>query len=283
MNGAPPPGFRVEVSGQTLVAFLAERLGISKAKAKDCLDARRVFVNGRRVWMARHPLARGDRVEVAGQLPASTSAPTRPPALPRLHEDEAVLVVDKPAGMASNDRPGSAEAVLHRAGAAHWLPVHRLDTETTGCLLFAASPALKAALVEQFRAREVRKVYEAIALGAPDRDSFSLRAPLDGQSAVTHVQVQARSRRAARLRVEIETGRTHQIRRHLAGIGHPVVGDKQYAGKLQWDADLRACPRHLLHAAEIAFRHPLTGAEVRVRAPRPADFREWSRKLGLPA
>ena len=280
----PPPAgsneWHVREENRTLVDFLAEALGISKAKAKDRLDARGVFVNGRRVWMAKHPLQRGDVVRATGAAPAA-GRPAAPAKLVRLLEDASLVVVDKPAGMPSNDKAGSVEEALNREGKGVWLPVHRLDAETTGCLLFAANAEIKAALVAQFKAQTVRKAYEGVAVGRMEKDKFTIRAPLDGLAAVSHVRVVEQGAQAALLRVEIETGRTHQIRRHLAGIGHPLAGDKQYAGKMQLNALLQQCPRHLLHARELSFLHPVTGKSVTVVSPRPRDLAHWCARLGL--
>jgi 23S rRNA pseudouridine1911/1915/1917 synthase len=204
----------------------------------------------------------------------------KPVEIPRLMEDANLLVVNKPAGVPAIDSRGSVEDLLNRAGR-KWIPVHRLDKETTGCLLFAASEEIKDAMVRQFKEQKVGKVYEAVVVGRLERSDFSIRAPLDGMSAITAVRQIVSSPRATLIRVEIETGRTHQIRRHLSGIGHPLVGDKTYSGKLKVDPDIQQCPRQLLHAREITFAHPVGGRPVKITSPRPADFTQWIRKLGL--
>ncbi len=260
--------------------FLTNALGVSRRAAKRLLDDRVVFVNGRRVWMAKHALRLGDRVEVAGAAGAPAAAPDAP--VPVLWQDDAVVVADKPAGRLSNEGPDSVEArlreQLRRPGL---VAVHRLDRDTSGCLLLADGPEIEAALIEQFRGREVGKVYRALVVGVFPAGETRMDDPVDGRPARSRARRLAAGDRASELDVRIETGRTHQIRKHLWARKFPVAGDKQYGGARELPPDFRHVPRQMLHAAELTFTQPLTGAPVKVSAPLPADYRLWRRKLGI--
>ena len=159
--------------------------------------------------------------------------------------------------------------------------VHRLDRDTSGCLLLARTADARDGMIPLFEAREVEKTYHVLVLGHWPRNLTRLDNPLDGLSAVSLVRVLKASHDASLLEVRIETGRTHQIRRHTAGAGFPVLGDRQYATKEVALAAARRAPRQMLHAARLAFPHPATGARVDVGAPRPDDFRDLARRLGL--
>jgi len=260
-----------------LIDFLAGALGGSRRAAKRRLDARTVFVNGRRIWMARHPLKKGDGVEVVGTpLSRAEEADLRP-----LYDEADYLVLDKPAGWTSTGTD-SVEARLRRARAdASWAAVHRLDRDTTGCLLFARGESARARAVNEFRRGAVEKTYEAIVLGRVPGTLRRLESPIEGRTAVTRVSVRARGAETSWLRIGIETGRTHQIRRHLAGAGYPVLGDRAYGTARALDPALRVVPRPILHALRLRLPHPGAKANIEARAPRPRDFNEWLHRLGL--
>lgn len=264
---------------RSLLDVLAGRLDCSRRKAKTVIDSRGVFVNGRRTWMARHVVRAGDRIEVQG-APAPAGAPR---AIPVLREDESLLVVDKPPGLVVQGR----DSVEARLQTGHGNPpvqaVHRLDRDTSGCLLLAKDPEIHDRLIEQFRLRGVTKTYVALVIGVMAARRQTIREPLDGRSATTHVELTATGPNASLVRIRTETGRTHQIRRHLASCGHPVIGDKKHGGSSVRNAKLRAVPRQLLHAESLAFTHPGTGKVVRVRAPLPGDMRHWQSILCGPA
>lgn len=263
--------------GVTLRDFLALRLRLSNKGAKQLLDTRSVFVNGRRIWMARHPLNRGDRVEVLAVAPA-------PPAITRaavLLETDDYVVVNKPPGILSNG-PGSAETGLQ---AALRLPgvaaVHRLDRDTSGCLLFAKHPAARAHAIRVFRERRVTKTYRALVLGNMRGIRRTVSIPIQQQQAVTHLRVLDAAPRASHVEAQLETGRTHQLRRHLQAIGHPVLGDREYAAGRILPPELRQVPRQMLHALRLEL--PLSGGArpLICVAPLPEDFQAWLSRLGL--
>lgn len=263
--------------GDTLVRFLARKLDISAKKAKGLLDQRVVFVNSRRVWMARHRLRPGDRVEV--EAPRHATGGAARPTL--LHSDEACIVVDKPVGILSTG-PTSIETQLRTDLQDDGIvAVHRIDRDTSGCLLFARSPETREALIESFREGRVRKTYRALVQGAMTRTQGSIRTPLDGKSAITHFRVLSAGQTASYVQVRIETGRTHQIRRHLASIGHAVIGDRTFATEPVRDDDMRRVRRQMLHASALAFPHPTLPRDVRADSPLPRDFRQVMRTLGL--
>jgi len=272
---------RVKRNGVELQAHLAEALGLSRRAAKKIVDDRRVFVNGRRIWMARHPLEIRDVVEVAGPVSPEEVKPKKR-ELKTLLSGAGWRVVDKPCGMASTGE-GSAERILAETlGNPALRAVHRLDRDTTGCLLVSENEETRRALVASFEEGRVVKVYHALAAGVPEEDSFTVRRSLDGQAAESAMRVLSRrfaSPRACHLAVKIATGRTHQIRRHLAAAGFPVLGDRQYFSAAS--RAFSAVPRQMLHAARLGFPDPATGETVFATSPLPADFKSTLRQLAL--
>ena len=254
-------------SGLALDRFLMMRMGISRKQAKRCLDERRVFVNRRRVWMAHHELRQGDRVEVTGAPARAKPADS----LRIVHEDAACIVVDKPAGLDSTG-PDSAEARV-RARFPEMEPVHRIDRETSGCLMFARSGAARTELERQFEAREVEKTYQAIVIGPFPPTLTRMERPVGGLTALTELRLLKRTPDAAHIEVRPKTGRTHQIRLHLQAAGYPLAGDRAYATRTVKDERIRHLPRQMLHAWRIAWRDPATGEPRRAQAGLPEDFR----------
>ncbi|MCX7591689.1 MAG: RluA family pseudouridine synthase [Kiritimatiellae bacterium] len=263
--------------GMTLLAFLVARLQISGRKAKRLLDGRHVFVNRRRTWIAHHSLRSGDVVELAmaPALHPDRNAPTV------LVDDPSFLIVDKPPGLVCTG-PGSLEAILRsRLAIPDLAAVHRLDRDTSGCLILAKSMSAAEYFSKVFRERRVRKLYHAIVVGRLHEDSFSITSPIDGEPAVTHVRTLDTNREASHVLVRIETGRTHQIRRHLAARRHPVLGDRQYLADVAVTDRMVQVPRQMLHSYRLTFLHPGTGKPFSVTAPLPADFRACLRLFRL--
>lgn len=256
-------------AGQKLVEYLAAHEGCSLRKAKALLDTRSVFVNGKRVWMAKHALHQGDNVELPS-APRSTNRSTATPTV--LFESREYVVVNKPAGLLSNG-PNSVEHLLRKDPMYSGIQaVHRLDKDTTGCLCLARTPEAVEQAVNLFREGRVLKIYHAIVLGRPDQQERTLTRRMDGKSAVTHWNILSATDKAAHLQLKIDTGRTHQIRKHLSHIGHPVLGDREYFTRRMDDKRLRALPRQMLHAG--VFQAPLEAGDVRVTAPLPDDFKK---------
>jgi len=241
------------------------------------LDARRVFVNGQRVWMARHRLDPGDRVEIQEGLAAG-------PVVSReavLYESDDYLIANKPPGLLANG-PQSLEFGLRRLlGNPALTAVHRLDRDTSGCLLFAQQADAEARIRPLFVQHRIRKMYHAIVSGYVSDPEQEITFPLDHRSARTLVRTLDANKRSSHLWIELETGRTHQIRKHLVAIGHPLLGDQQYATRREVSPQERAIRRQMLHAYELAFRHPVTGQPVHAKAPLPDDFTACLRQFGL--
>lgn len=244
----------------------------------------------------------GEAVEVEAEFAPDERVGPEAIALDLLFEDPALLVLNKPAGMIVHPGAGAREHTLQNALLAHdpelaRVPraglIHRLDKDTTGLLVVARTPEAHTLLAAAMQAREIEREYLALSLGTPTgggtvdqpigrhrsaRTHMAVRA--DGRQAVTHYWIQERFRAHTLLRVRLETGRTHQIRVHLAHAGLPVVGDPVYGSRRQLaagatpalNATLKAFPRQALHARRLAFTHPTSGEPLAFEAPLPADF-----------
>lgn len=202
-----------------------------------------------------------------------------------LHRDKTLLVVDKAAGVLTVGHGDTTERCLLddlRADGLAAQPIHRLDRETSGTLLLCLDARRRADLEQLFRKRRVRKEYLALVHGIPAAREAEVDIPIKdlgatarvdprGRRAVTRYRVEQVLPRAALLRIWIETGRHNQIRLHLAHLGHPVIGDRKFGRR---GASIPGVRRTLLHAAALAFAHPVTGAKLLVRAPLPADMAE---------
>jgi 23S rRNA pseudouridine1911/1915/1917 synthase len=261
-----------------LVDFIARHLSLSKRAAKNLLDLRNVSVNGRRVWIAKHLLEVGDEVKVlvtpaAGGTPEKTSI---------LYRDKNYLVINKPTGVVVCGKKGSLETRLrHQLNRDGIVAVHRLDRDTSGAVMFAFSEDAKQKMIEQFRAKDITKVYHAIVHDHMKRGTSTISKPIGGQTAISHVRVLDTSAKAAYVSVSIETGRTHQIRIHLASIRHPVLGDRKYAGGVLLENNLAEVPRQMLHAYSLGFTHPDSGKRIVVKALPPPDFKACLRSFNL--
>ena len=320
MTSPPPPAsaasqvtFCVAVSRtDRLDRFLADQLALSRTQAARLIADKRVTAEGKPL-RASALLERGAVVTVAfpPEAPPRTLAPADATGLRFVYEDDDLAVLDKPAGLVVHPGPGHwddslVNVLVERgtdlsAGSDEGRPgiVHRLDKDTSGLLLVAKTDLAHRRLARGIERREVHRVYAALAWGhfakpRVDIDAPIARHPADrqrmtvlagGRHAVTRVAVVARFALADLLRVRLETGRTHQIRVHLAHVGHPVVGDRDYAfggsrrvtpsQRREAEAVEDLAPRQLLHAAELRLAHPISGAALVFQS-------EWPREL-LPA
>lgn len=286
--------------------FIAEKLSLSRRTAKAVIDGRSVWVNRKCVWIARYSIETGDVVEIPDsvvrgarrQSDRSAAMPSGDAARPAatgatqgasarhirvLWQNDGYLVCDKPAGLVSCDDPKSAESVLRVQEKIPTLEaVHRLDRDTTGCLLFAKNHAALVAAVEMFKTHKVSKTYHAIVAGAFRFAHQLVDSPLDGERAVSKIVREAVGDDASFLRVKIETGRTNQIRRHLSSIRHPIVGDRVFGLKSARDPRLMRVPRQMLHASTLSLPDPLSPrSKISVHSPLPADFRAALRLFGM--
>jgi 23S rRNA pseudouridine1911/1915/1917 synthase len=298
-----------ELAGMRLDQALARMLpDYSRSRLKEWIEAGRVLVENQ-PSRPRSLLTGGERIVVEAE---PVMAPTVLPQalhLEIVHEDEWLIVIDKPAGLVVHPGAGNRDrtlqnALLHYDPTLAQLPrsgiLHRLDKDTSGLLVVARTLAAHTALTRQLQAREIEREYEAICVGVmtaggtidraigrhrTDRVRMSVRE--DGRAAVTHYRVLERFRGHTHVRVNLETGRTHQIRVHFAHIRHPLVGDATYGGRLLLPrgatpalvAALRAFPRQALHASRLKLIHPRDGREAEWRAPLPADMQALLRAL----
>jgi 23S rRNA pseudouridine1911/1915/1917 synthase len=261
-----------------LIDFLAHHLAVSRRKAKQLCDDRMVFVNGQRIWMARHPLSTGDVVEVHQQVATSSQEPRK---LKILYQDNEYLIVNKPAGILSNGRDSVEEWLQKQEQNEAIQAVHRLDKDTTGCLLFARSQQAFDAVIPLFKNHRITKVYHAIVEGKVSERTKEINTPIENQPARTRLQILSSRGLATHLKIAIDTGRTHQIRIHLQSIHHPILGEKVYAGHQDIPEEFRRIPRQMLHAFRLVFEQPLSGELIRATAPLPEDFSMVLRRLRL--
>ncbi|NLF85271.1 MAG: RluA family pseudouridine synthase [Lentisphaerae bacterium] len=264
-------------AGQTLQNFLAERLKQSKRQAKDRIDARQVFVNRQCIWMARHILQGGDTVDTR----TDDLRPAAPRQIRVLNETEHYLFADKPCGLLSIGPGGLEELLRAQRGEPALRCVHRLDRDTSGCLLVARSTEAFNRVVSVFKTRRVHKIYDVLVVGRLDRAATTIDTPLSGDPARTHVRRIAVTDDVSFARVRIETGRTHQIRLHLASIRHPVVGDRLHGLKTSRDPRFLRVPRQMLHASELELDDPMGHGQLHGHSPLPADFRRCLELFGL--
>jgi 23S rRNA pseudouridine955/2504/2580 synthase len=308
-----------DAAGQRLDKYLRRALkDVPLSHIYKLLRTRRVRVNGAR-GQPEQLLSEGDAVVVRADEARLTAAPA-----PRaggavlvtfrvLFEDEHLLAVDKPAGLAAHPGTGIAGATLVEEARAYLRvpadlpaaefkpsPAHRLDRETSGVVLVAKTRKCMASLTEIFTSgEEMRKAYLALAKGKMPRAEGTIDLALSEheqtarskgqrgvnmQEAITHYRVLGSIREASLLRLRIETGRTHQIRRHLQAAGHPVAGDARY-GDFAWNRLARVrwgLRRMFLHAWQLELPHPMTGRPLRLEAPVPPELIEALGKLNLP-
>ncbi|MDA3799327.1 MAG: RluA family pseudouridine synthase [Kiritimatiellae bacterium] len=263
--------------GFTLIDFLALKLLISKKAAKSIINSRSVFVNQKRVWMAKHNLKIRDVVEIATSA-GNTPAPKR---ITHIYEDNHIIIADKKPSMVSNG-PDSLETFLRTQTYNENLEaVHRLDKDTSGCLIYAKSHDDFEQMVEVFRANGITKIYHAIVWGKITKKEFRIDQHLDDKKAVTNVRVLDSNESATHIQIRIDTGRTHQIRKHLNLMGHDLVGDRYYGNKSRFDPRLLKVGRQMLHASGIEFVSPFLNKKVRAKAPLPSDFRSTLRLFNL--
>lgn len=278
---------------KVLQDFLALKFSLSRRTAKAMIDGRSVWVNRKCVWIARFALRTGDLVEIPSQVVKGARKQSGGEDARRetkdvrhvrvLWSNESYLVCDKPAGLVSCDDPKSVETILREQEKIPTLEaVHRLDRDTTGCLMFAKNHAAFLAAVEVFKTHKVSKVYHAVATGSFKYAHQVIDSPIDGQPAVSKVTREGASADASFLRIRIETGRTNQIRKHLASVRAPIVGDRVFGLKSARDPRLMRVPRQMLHASTLTLPDPLSPHdEISVHSPLPADFRATLKLFGM--
>ena len=282
--------------GQRVDAALTRMLGLSRAQVARMIDDGGVTAAGK-------TLTKSDRVitemllEVAMPQPVLARQPQAIPNMAILYDDEDVVVVDKPVGVAAHPSVGfeGPDVVSGLAAAGYRIStsgaperqgvVSRLDVGTSGAMVVAKSERAYSALKSAFRNREVKKIYHALVQGHPPNAVGTIDAPIgrhpgsdwkfavraDGRQAISHYRQLELMRGAALLEVDLETGRTHQIRVHFAAVNHPLVGDLTYGADPTIAARL-GLERQWLHAKTLGFAHPVTGDWLEVTSPYPADL-----------
>ncbi len=280
----------------------------SRARLQSWIEAGAIQVDGRRL-RANDKVVGGERVRIEAQLEVHEQVAAEAIPLEIVFKDRALFVINKPPGLVVHPGAGNARhtlqnallaldpklAVVPRAGL-----VHRLDKDTSGLLVVARTPEVHTALVAALAEREIERHYIALCSGVmtgggtvdepigrhrSQRTKMAVRS--DGRPSVTHYRLMKRFRAHTLLHVQLESGRTHQIRVHLAHIGYPVVGDPVYGGRRRLSAgaspaliaELESFKRQALHAARLKLAHPLTGKEVEWEAPLPADMARLVRVL----
>ena len=319
---APPDPIRLlappESAGERADRFLAAAIGtLSRSRVKALIEAGRATRDGVPVTEPAEPVRPGSLYELAPPVPVAAEPAAQTIPFPILHEDRHLLVLDKPAGLVVHPAPGHEDGTLVNALLAHCgdsLPgiggerrpgiVHRLDRDTSGVMVVAKTEQALARLSADFADRRLDRAYLAVAWGLPAPPEGEVasaigRDPRDrkrmavvrsgGKPALTRYRTRAAHHAAvAELEVRLATGRTHQIRVHMAALGHPLVGDPVYlrripaAARCLPDALRRALldfPRQALHAARLGFTHPATGASLLFEAPPPPDLQDLLDRL----
>jgi len=297
----------VSAAGQRLDRYLTAVTGLPRSQIQRLIKGGLVLVNGRhpKASATAHP---GQQISLSIPPPQPSTLTPEPIPLDILYEDDDLLVLNKPAGLVVHPAPGHQAGTLVHAILYHCpnLPgigeerrpgiVHRLDKETSGVMVVAKSDVAMASLAAQFKGRRVKKTYVALVHGAVKAAEGQIAADIGrherdrkrmaigtrkGREAVTAYRVLKRLADLTLLQLQPQTGRTHQIRVHLAAIGHPVVGDKVYGGRKEKRFNVQGstfkvkAERHLLHAWKLGLFHPRTDAWMEFEAPLPADFTRW--------
>jgi 23S rRNA pseudouridine1911/1915/1917 synthase len=291
-----------ELGGHRLDQALAELLpDHSRSRIQQWVRLGRVWVDGKTL-RPRDKLLGGEQVQLEPLFEAEETSRPQPMGLNILYEDEAILVIDKPVGLVVHPAAGNPDGTLLN-GLLHHDPalarvaragiVHRIDKETSGLLVVARSPEAHTHLVAQLQAREIHREYRAIAQGQiiaggsidqpmgrhPSQRKRMAVLP-NGKPAITHYRLLERFRAHSYLQVKLETGRTHQIRVHMAHIRHPLLGDPVYGGRLKLPGgaspelieQLRGFRRQALHAFQLGLAHPFSGDWLEWQSPIPADM-----------
>ncbi|MGH8447028.1 MAG: 23S rRNA pseudouridine(1911/1915/1917) synthase RluD [Solimonas sp.] len=275
----------------------------SRARLQAWIEAGRARVNGEVQTRTRAPVAAGDRLEVDAEPEETTGVEAQDIPIEVVMADKAIAIINKPAGLTVHPGAGQRAATLQNALLHHFpqtaaVPragiVHRLDKDTSGLLVVALTLKSHHKLVDELARREFTREYDAIAqgemiaggtidapIGRHPRDRLKMAVVDDGRPAVTHYRVQERFAQHTHVRVRLETGRTHQIRVHLAHIRKPIVGDFAYGGPMRGAGlpvllreKLKTFPRQALHARELEVTHPTSGKRVGAVAEPPADMQE---------
>lgn len=282
-------------------SFLAENQEYSRTAIKRLIDENKIKVNGQNVKVS-YKIKKGDKIEIEEEEPREIELKPQEIPLEVLYEDNDIIVINKPKGMVVHPANGNPDGTLVNAvmaickdslsgigGEIRPGIVHRLDKNTSGVIIVAKNDKAHINLSEQLKNHEVKKTYIALVRGIVKENNATINMPIarskkdrqkmavdkNGKQAITHFKVLERYKDSTLLEINIETGRTHQIRVHLSHIGYPIIGDDVYSnGKNKWNIEGQC-----LHAKSIDFRHPITGKQIHIEAELPEYFKEILEEL----
>lgn len=292
----------VEESGKRLDAYITSiDSEITRTAAKRLIEQGNILVNGEKKKTA-YKVSNGDIITIEKEEPKEIELKAQNIPIDIIYEDDDIIVVNKPKGMVVHPANGNPDGTLVNAimaickdslsgigGEIRPGIVHRLDKDTSGLLIVAKNDKAHVNMSEQIKNHEVKKTYIALVRGVVKENEATINMPIGrstsdrkkmaviktGRNAVTHIKVLKRYNKYTLLQVNIETGRTHQIRVHLSHIGYPIVGDYTYSNGKNEFGVVGQC----LHAKCLEFKHPITGAEMKLEAPLPKYFEEIIQKL----
>ena len=288
----------VDEKDKRIDAYIAEKVGISRVTVQRLIDEEKILVNGKKT-KASYKIKLNDKITIEEEKPKETKLVAQDIPIEVLYEDNDIIVVNKPKGMVVHPANGNPDGTLVNAilskckgslsgigGEIRPGIVHRLDKDTSGVIIVAKNDKAHIILSEQIKEHAVEKTYIALVRGIVKENEASINMPIGrslkdrkkmavtskGKKAITHFKVIERFPKSncTLLEVKIETGRTHQIRVHLAEIGYPIIGDIVYSkGKNEWNIQGQC-----LHAKSLKFKHPITNKEMKIEAPLPQYLKE---------
>ena len=275
-------------------AYLSEKTEYSRTAIQRLIDEEKIKVNGKKE-KSSYKVQNGDKIEIEEEKAKEIELKAQDIPLEILYEDKDIIVVNKPKGMVVHPANGNPDGTLVNAimsickdslsgigGEIRPGIVHRLDKNTSGAIIIAKNDKAHIALSEQLKNHEIKKTYIALVRGFVKENNATINMPIarskkdrkkmdvdkNGKEAITHFKVIKRYQDCTLLEINIETGRTHQIRVHLSHIGYPIIGDDVYSnGKNKWNIEGQC-----LHAKSLDFKHPITGKELHIEAPMPEYF-----------